>query len=53
MCPFQAEGSVELIKLGYQTGFGDKNSFGFGMVEVIESKLVSQSQVTPTKADQK
>jgi len=53
MCPFQAEGSVELIELGYQTGFGDKNSFGFGMVEVIESKLVSQSQVTPTKADQK
>ena len=40
MCPFQVEGSKELIQVGYETGFGDKNSFGFGMVDLIrrESK---------------
>jgi len=33
MCPFNVEGSPELIEVGYETGFGDKNSLGFGMVE--------------------
>ncbi len=32
---FEAEGSRELIELGYEAGFGEKNSMGFGMVEVI------------------
>lgn len=33
-CPFDAEGSAELLKIGYTCGFGEKNSVGFGMVEV-------------------
>ena len=32
MMEFAVEGSPELLKLGYQAGFGEKNSMGFGMV---------------------
>ncbi|MCX7985269.1 MAG: CRISPR-associated endoribonuclease Cas6, partial [Bacteroidetes bacterium] len=31
-CPFYIEGDPELIKVGYECGFGEKNSMGFGMV---------------------
>lgn len=31
---FRARGDEELLKVGYQTGFGEKNSLGFGMVKV-------------------
>jgi len=31
---FRARGDEELIRVGYQTGFGEKNSIGFGMVRV-------------------
>lgn len=34
LCPFRVVGSPELIQIGYECGFGDKNSAGFGMVEV-------------------
>ena len=34
MCPFRVAGSPALIQIGYECGFGDKNSAGFGMVEV-------------------
>ena len=34
LCPFHAMGSPELLFVGYECGFGDKNSAGFGMVEV-------------------
>ena len=34
MCPFTVSGSIPLIQIGYECGFGDKNSAGFGMVEV-------------------
>ncbi len=34
LCPFHACGSPELMLVGYECGFGDKNSAGFGMVEV-------------------
>ena len=34
LCPFRISGSVALIQTGYECGFGDKNSAGFGMVEV-------------------
>ncbi len=34
MCPFRVTGSPALIQIGYECGFGDKNSAGFGMVEV-------------------
>ena len=34
MCPFHVSGSLALIQTGYECGFGDKNSAGFGMAEV-------------------
>ncbi|MCI0488013.1 MAG: CRISPR-associated endoribonuclease Cas6 [Blastocatellia bacterium] len=34
LAPFVVEGSPELIELGYEAGFGSRNSMGFGMVEV-------------------
>lgn len=34
MCPFHVSGSVALIQTGYECGFGDKNSAGFGMVDI-------------------
>lgn len=34
MCPFRVTGSIPLIQIGYECGFGDKNSAGFGMAEV-------------------
>jgi len=35
LSPFHVIGSPELIHIGYECGFGDKNSMGFGMVEVL------------------
>ncbi|OQA92126.1 MAG: CRISPR associated protein Cas6 [Elusimicrobia bacterium ADurb.Bin231] len=35
MCPFTVTGSQELIKFGYECGFGELNSAGFGMVRRI------------------
>jgi CRISPR-associated endoribonuclease Cas6 len=35
LAPFTVEGSNELIRLGYETGFGARNSMGFGMAEAI------------------
>jgi CRISPR-associated endoribonuclease Cas6 len=32
LAPFRVEGSRELIALGYEAGFGSRNSMGFGMV---------------------
>lgn len=32
---FEVEGDSELLRLGYEAGFGEKNSMGFGMVKVI------------------
>lgn len=34
LCPFHVSGSTALIQTGYECGFGDKNSAGFGMVEM-------------------
>lgn len=36
MAPFTVRGSPELIEIGYEAGFGEKNSMGFGMAEAIE-----------------
>lgn len=33
LAPFTIEGSRELIELGYEAGFGARNSMGFGMAE--------------------
>jgi CRISPR-associated endoribonuclease Cas6 len=34
LAPFTVEGDVELIRVGYECGFGDGNSKGLGMVGV-------------------
>lgn len=34
---FKISGDPELIKIGYDTGFGTSNSMGFGCVDLIES----------------
>ncbi|MFQ3599308.1 MAG: CRISPR-associated endoribonuclease Cas6 [Chloroherpetonaceae bacterium] len=33
LCPFTITAPIELIKIGYDCGFGEKNSQGFGMVK--------------------
>lgn len=35
LCTFEIEGNPEVIKVGYETGFGCNNSLGFGFAEVI------------------
>lgn len=35
-CPFEIEGDKELINFGYECGFGEMNSAGLGMVEIIK-----------------
>lgn len=35
---FEVMGSPELIKLGYDAGFGERNSQGFGMMKVVSRK---------------
>jgi CRISPR-associated endoribonuclease Cas6 len=35
MCPITIEGNPELIRLAYESGLGEKNSMGFGMLEVV------------------
>ena len=37
--PFHVIGTPELIHIGYECGFGDKNSMGFGMVESMKTML--------------
>ena len=34
MIPFRVTGNPELIRVGYQMGFGNRNNCGFGMVKV-------------------
>ena len=36
--PFHVIGAPELIRVGYECGFGDKNSAGFGMVDVSRNR---------------
>lgn len=38
LVPVEAEGTPELLRLAYETGLGEKNSVGFGMVEVLNRK---------------
>lgn len=33
LAPFTVEGSTEVIEIGYECGFGSRNSMGFGMAE--------------------
>ncbi|MCD6558625.1 MAG: CRISPR-associated endoribonuclease Cas6 [Palaeococcus sp.] len=48
---FRYYGSEEILKFGYENGFGDKTRFGFGMVKVIDEggKQTSQEQVQEAK----
>jgi CRISPR-associated endoribonuclease Cas6 len=34
MAPFTLKGDTELMKIGYEAGYGEKNSMGFGMAKV-------------------
>jgi len=36
--PFRLKAPRELMEIGYECGFGEKNAMGFGMVKVDESK---------------
>ncbi len=39
LCPFTISAPPELIKIGYECGFGENNAMGFGMVkEMIDDK---------------
>ncbi|MGE5679806.1 MAG: CRISPR-associated endoribonuclease Cas6, partial [Bacillota bacterium] len=38
LAPFRLTGNPELIRIGYQTGFGFLNSFGFGLCDILEQK---------------
>ena len=35
LVPFTVRGSEELIRMGYEAGFGSRNSMGFGMAEAV------------------
>ncbi len=45
LAPFVVRGSPELIEIGYEAGFGEKNSMGFGMVEVVKDGAGTRSSV--------
>lgn len=36
-CNFKVKANPELIKIGYDCGFGEKNSMGFGLGEIVNS----------------
>jgi CRISPR-associated endoribonuclease Cas6 len=36
IAPFNLKGEKELMRIGYECGFGEKNSMGFGMAEIIK-----------------
>lgn len=44
LAPFIVEGSRALIELGYEAGFGARNSMGFGMAEPVGREAVSSKQ---------
>ncbi len=37
LLPFTLDGDKELMKVGYEAGFGEKNSMGFGMAKVVRN----------------
>ena len=39
LAPFTIRAPRELIEIGYECGFGEKNSMGFGMVKVDTKSL--------------
>ena len=41
---FEARGSKELLSVGYQAGFGERNSMGFGMVKVARQSRKAEEE---------
>nr|3PKM_A Chain A, Cas6 protein [Pyrococcus furiosus]3PKM_X Chain X, Cas6 protein [Pyrococcus furiosus] len=41
---FRAYGNDDLLKVGYEVGFGEKNSLGFGMVKVEGNKTTKEAE---------
>lgn len=41
---FEVKGSPELIKLGYEAGFGERNSQGFGMMRLKVREVANEAQ---------
>ncbi|MBD3226453.1 MAG: CRISPR-associated endoribonuclease Cas6 [Caldithrix sp.] len=39
MAPFTVQAHPDLIKVGYEAGFGGRNSLGFGMVDIVRGKI--------------
>lgn len=50
LCPVNIEGDIDLIKLAYDSGLGEKNSMGFGMIEAVS---VGTSETTSDKGTAK
>jgi CRISPR-associated protein, Cas6 family len=44
MCPLTIEGNPDLIKLAYESGLGEKNSLGFGMIEVVKKEMEKRAK---------
>ena len=44
LAPFTVTGSIELIRLGFEAGFGARNSMGFGMVAFSQEKVRSENR---------
>jgi len=40
---FKARGSKELLNIGYEAGFGERNSMGFGMVKVARQSRKAEA----------
>lgn len=51
MCDFKIKTNPELIKVGYECGFGGKNSMGFGFVEVKNKNKVNLKLKEELKAN--
>lgn len=44
MAPFELYGSPDLIRAGYECGFGEENALGFGMAKVLEDQAAAKSR---------
>ncbi len=39
---FEARGNLRLLRIGYESGFGERNSQGFGMVRVLRERKLKE-----------
>jgi CRISPR-associated endoribonuclease Cas6 len=42
MAPFKATGDPRLLRVGYEAGFGEKGSMGFGMVREVQTRFYGE-----------